>query len=185
MNPIYKDWFVNQEKKLIYIRLPKCAGTSMHRFKGPFRSFQKSVKQLNLQNSLNEYKTFTIVRNPLNRFVSAYFYLHQINKINYKADINKFINDIKTNKISPTTSPLVFDHIRPMHHFTGTTLPNYIIKLENLDYEWDKFSNIYKLSNEIPKINQGEYFVKIPNTPELIEFVNQYFKKDFKLFNYD
>jgi hypothetical protein len=183
MDPLYKDWFVNQKKKLIYIKLAKCAGTSMHRRNGPLCTFQKSVEQLNIQNLLNEYKTLAIVRNPLNRFISAYFYLHKVKKINYNGDIHKFIRDIKTNKISSTNSPVVFDHIRPMYHFTGTVLPDYVIKLENLDEEWGQFSNTYKLSTKIPKINVTKY--EIPNTPELMEFIYQYFEKDFKLFNYD
>jgi hypothetical protein len=82
----YRRFFVCNDKKLIYLRIFKCGSTSVLRnllpcIHKPLYNFSLTDKQIdaiahylerNHLHNLREYTSFTIVRNPLERVVSAY-----------------------------------------------------------------------------------------------------------------
>ena len=67
------------EHKLIFIHIPKNAGTSIKAFFGSkeFYHKHKTIKEIKDENPeiYDSYRKFTIVRNPYDRMVSWYFYL--------------------------------------------------------------------------------------------------------------
>lgn len=64
------------EHKLIFIHIPKCAGRSIaDAFGLPFDHYTAAYYHQQHTELWNEYRKFTIVRNPLDRFVSMYHYM--------------------------------------------------------------------------------------------------------------
>ena len=66
---------INHEKKLIFIHIPKNAGTSIIKALGVENLFMdKTIKEYkeHYENYWKDYKKFTVVREPIDRFISAY-----------------------------------------------------------------------------------------------------------------
>jgi hypothetical protein len=154
------------KEKLIFIHIPKTAGTS--------------IKKLLL--NYNKYKKFTIVRNPYDRIVSSYFFLQKMNIKNFfqTIEFNEWIKNPCKHpcKLLPGLTKYLL--LAPQYLWIDETVN--ILKYENLNKELNTFLN--KKVN-LPKINNSihEHYLNYYNNKSLNIIYHRY-KEDFKKFNY-
>lgn len=206
--------YISHTKKFIFIKPMKVAGTSIISMLRKYcdSSFLRHVNktfshpmykinphdhetfsevQLELPNQVEEYFVFSFVRNPWDRLVSQFFYLHQTN--NAMRRYKKF----DKNAINFLTHPFVdfgsdiprrymsfYDHLKNVE---GKINLNFIGKMENLQED----SNIICDKIGIPKQqlphnnktkhkHYTEYY-----DDETREIVAQKYAKDIELFGYE
>jgi hypothetical protein len=155
-----------------------------------------TLYQLEKNNSMS----FTTVRNPVNRLVSAYEWVKSggtKNEIDLRAqsELNKFrdfkdfvsnIEDFLTNDFSI--------HFFPMHYWIYDSdknkfLINYFLKYEHLESDFKKFCNNHKIkyswdekkrhAGPWSKNSYGDYY-----NAKTLDKVKQVYDLDFKLFSY-
>jgi hypothetical protein len=153
---------INHEKKLIFIHIPKNAGTSIIRAMGIENLFMdKTIKDYkeHYQDYWNEYKKFTVVREPIDRFISAYKFArmdesgwfsatgeeglkkHHHYELCNEMNINEYISYLYTNpeKFNRWISPQTF-----------------IISNENGEREMDYYVRYENLLEDLQKIGIGK-----------------------------
>ena len=169
--------------KTIFIHIPKNAGTSIEEYFG-----NKSVRiqpekhadiyeiKKKFKNSYNNYRKFTIIRNPYDKMVSWYFYLKR-NLGDYNViEFNNWIKD--PSKFWHINDPI--SYLKPQYEWINNTVE--IIKFENLNKELNKFFN-KQINLPITNKSNHKHYLEYYNTESLDIIYNRY-KKDFKKFNY-
>ncbi len=157
--------------KTIFIHVPKCAGVSVnHTLFGNLAGGHATLNDyLHVfePELIENYFKFTIVRNPWDRLVSAYFFLK-------KGGFNKDDKDWFERELSQYDSFEQFvtewvnkENILRYHHFRPQT--NYIFDkyrkipidfvgfFENLDDDFDYIANKIGVPDHLPKKNAGEH----------------------------
>jgi hypothetical protein len=168
---------ISHKHKLIFIHIPKCAGTSIERclFNNhqPAQTNYKNCHGWDEKNKIwmqhataeqikelyvDDFYSFTrfaVVRNPWDRAVSDYIWIKRELKIcgslkDYLLLEGKF-NDNRL-KLPQTNKSTRADHIRPQSDFIfsqrGENLVEHICKFENLQQEFDDVL----LKNHLPKL---------------------------------
>ena len=82
---------INHEHKFLFLHLPKTGGTSINKFfNDKFDNNERDFGHPYLSdykcNNFDDYFKFTVVRNPYDRLVSAFFYMKEYS--NFQSDIN-------------------------------------------------------------------------------------------------
>ena len=170
--------------KTIFIHIPKNAGTSIETLFANDSFRIQPNKHANIfeikrkfKNSYNNYKKFTIIRNPYDKMVSWYFYLKRNLGKNYKViEFNEWIKD--PSKFWHIDDPINF--LDPQHTWIDETVS--IIKYENLNKELNKF---FKEKIDLPVTNKSnhEHFLNYYNK-ESLNIIYDRYKEDFKKYNY-
>jgi len=164
------------QRKLIFVHIPKNAGTSIHSLlntnpKDLILTDQKWIKYKNhFGKYWEDYTTFSIVRNPISRFISFYKYWKMIENLDY--DINKFLDkldEIET-PIKNTQSWFICDNDKIM--------VDVVVRYENL------YEDLKKIQIDgIPHLNisriEDESLLNLSKTS--IDRLYQIYKEDFKL----
>jgi hypothetical protein len=134
---------------------------------------------------------FTIVRDPIDRFVSMFcanLIIHNItlNKkiLTNKSLLFKFLED-NINKINFKSNWFL-----PQHHFINCNCKIWKLEegLDNKFYEWMKFN--FKIILKIKNINKNMYlqkydfYKKIKLNKKTKEFIKEFYKYDYKLLDY-
>lgn len=195
----YKRYSLKHE--CIFIHIPKTAGTSIlnvlsKRTEG--RDHNDYLIYLRANPVIfHKYFKFTFVRNPYDRIVSSYEYLH--NGGNYKRDryyyelfrlkydtFEKFALDyLDSNKIH---EELLF---KPQYLFiydhTGECRVDYVGRYENIENDFNAILNKLNIHRKLQHINSSkrknykQYYVN----DEVKKKIQYLYKNDFELFNYE
>ena len=181
-----------QEPKLIFIHIPKNAGTSIESIFKPYIRLNNLVDRhapindikSKLPSIYKKYTKFAVVRNPYDRATSYYSYLKEYNKL-FRAPWNiSFIDWLKNPE--KVEIPFNSDWINKLGYFNNQSEwideTVMVLKYEKLEKELTSFLkkeiNLPKLNNT----NKGKYLDYY--NEESLDIVYNRHKDDFKKFNY-
>jgi hypothetical protein len=152
---------------------------------------------------LDTYTSLAITRNPYDRAYSCWNFLKVIEDIEGRYKVKNFTEYLYAlrdrNGYYKEQDEYLHDHelTYPQHKFItikGRILVDHLLRFENLDEDWKTFTTEYnktaqfKLKPTLIISNSMEYaerdWTKI-YTPEMYSIINEYYKKDFELFNYE
>ena len=158
--------------------------------------FEKWFITLTDEDILNYYFTFTFVRNPFDRIVSAYNHIVKQN-LKKKWSFTEFIKNGLLNKDEILSNGKLFknfpsdQHWIPQHfhaYYNDKCFLDYIGKVENIKEDWLFISNKLGYSKTLPKLRYGpkrDDYRNYYKDDETIEIVSEVYKKDLELFNYE
>ena len=173
-----------EEHKTIFVHIPKNAGTSIETYfaNGSVRIQPEKHADIyeikkKFKNSYNNYKKFTIIRNPYDKMVSWYFYLKRNLGENYNIiEFNEWIKD--PSKFWHINDPI--SYLKPQFEWIDDTVR--IIKFENIDKEINEFFEKEINLSIINKSNHDHYSTYY--NKESLNIIYNRYKEDFKKFNY-
>ena len=201
---------VNREMKIIFIHIPKCAGTSIAKtldmydknYPPNLDTLYGITKQNIVLQSLclefyNQYlndkfikkcKIFTVVRNPYDRILSDYMWSNR--KCSNMYDFCKLIEN--TLKHKSKYSLMSFDinthsnHFLPQYEFINNSEYNinHVFKFENLKNDFEKVFSDKKLLH-INKTKHPHFIDYFKNKPKCVKIINDIYKEDFMKFGYN
>jgi len=210
---------ISHKNKCIFLHIPKAAGTSVERFLRQVDPEipQKILRKRGFSHFLNDhldYYVFSFVRNPYDRFVSAWKWgelkfskegdLSFYNKergvsfeeyvllttdLDYRKDNENLWSEYDEYHTLPQFE--FFPHLNGGHYFSDKINPkftcDFIGKFENLNEDFNKVcSSIGVTELKLPHAYNSKTFKQsFEWTNELKEKVYNYYKKDFGLFNYE
>ena len=177
-----------------FIHIPKNAGMSM----------EKAIKSLNsdtikffhhgcLFKNLINYKEIIILRDPIDRFTSAFFYLKNYPKnvnssfstpdqlidgfINFDPEASNFV---KVQKHNHSVNGNIINTDWVFHKQSSWIhKPNIVMIYENLDSEIDNLNAILKINLTLPKINSRKR-LPFKYSSKHIDFIKLYYAEDFE-----
>ena len=198
------------ERKIIFVHIPKNAGTSIRRYFGNLSTYHETIYDFKdtFPDKYNSYRKFAVVRNPYDRMVSWYFYLQRQAKEWVRfidpengANFAKNLDEEKFNEIF--TDSFIKWVVDPFKYSdTKRQLPkssNYDLRLTKTQHEWvDDTVTILKYENlneEINKFFGEEINLPILNKSTRMNYLNYYnkysldvvyerYKQDFEKYNY-
>lgn len=192
--------------ELLYLPIPKCACTSIKQsicdqinikttyedevhkknFLHPLENIiyckNKEINYLDKKPNVN-YKSFIVVRNPIDRIISCY-----LNKVIYKKSglqseytqaesFEEFISICVSEKF-----PNI--HTKPMCNFITNTEIDFIIKLERIKCDWKKMFEIIKKPTPYLYHQNKSIHKNINISKKTIKKILDFYEKDFLFFNY-
>ena len=191
----------DQTHKLIFIHVPKTAGTSLERFLGLFNKLQngygvvngKAQQHLTLRqyqskfgSTFNDYFVFTVVRHPYLRFMSDYNMLKRILRI---SSVEKFL-ELVTRVVREKSyhKNLYYDHFMPQVDY----LQNQNDTLDSV-HHIGRFENLQKSINilkaKFPHLSKKNFPIKNPKSKCQLndrqkKIIFNLYQKDFEKFGY-
>lgn len=183
---------VCHNKKAIFVHIPKTAGTSVKNLVGLSPEITMHTKPTNMvhKKTWDKYTSFTIIRNPLDRFFSNYFF-HTSPK--YSGGLMSICPELKKMNVKEYFNRLKkidSNHIDPQHEFISHKYSSHILdvvcRLENIKKDIKKICKLFDVSEcQLPHKNSSEkykYDVRVKN--RTMEKILKYYKKDFEIFGY-
>ena len=152
---------------VLFIAVPKTAGTSIatilrnHGGKGFGHTTVYEYPDL------DKLFKFAFVRNPWDRFVSAY------NHICPQKDFREVC-------LNPPSEI----HFKPMYHFIDSVM-DFVGRFESLEEDWAKVSEIIGIKDRLPHYRKYPHLdYRAYYTPETWDAVARYYAKDIEAFEY-
>lgn len=189
------------KKQVIFIHIPKAAGISINKalfgnFGGGHLSF-RHYQLIFSKKQFDKFYKFTIVRNPYDRLLSAYYFLkkggmNEKDKIFAKNHIDNYKNfeDFILNWLNEDN--IYKDiHFYPQAYFICDSKRNIAVNhwgyYENIEEEIKMISTQLNLNIKLKKFNKTDHkkigYRKYYNT-EMRRIVERVYKTDFSLFSY-
>lgn len=207
---------INQSKMLrknglIFIHIPKNAGTSIYKGLGFENTTHIKVSEI-FQNSENEklwksHFSFAVVRHPIQRFISLYNYArmeisdyhNNINPENSLYGIHMDYLRLKDKTLDECVDLLIHNELRHDHH-CNQWFPQYtwvyhnkelavnkcykIEELETLQKDLEEKFGISLVIQQLNSSNPSAYKIQELSSSSKEKLYN-YYRLDFELFNYD
>lgn len=197
--PIHREY---DRAQAIFIHIPKTAGLSVaHALFNGQQSQHRTADQMRIifgNRDFKRYFTFTFVRHPLDRFLSAFFFLadggisendrdvcrrYRLDSISGTAFLDLFKSDAELRN---------YLHFEPQWPYclasNGTQKVDFIGRFENLQNDFQYVARRMNRNVSLPRKNVGPQHREKPapffSEPEL-RWIRQYYEMDFRLLNYD
>ena len=181
---------LDKENKFLFFGNHKAGLTSVNRtllkdrvinWKSFKKNYYKEFDKYSDEEIQNMFK-FTIVRNPFDRLVSAFFYLRKHNIIPKKEFIDFIKQDIAVK--GPDVDPHV--HFQyPSAYYEKNVFVDYIARLENIENDWKVIASSIGCPPKLPHRNRTnhkpyqQYYDK-----ESVEIVKEIYRLDIRWFGY-
>lgn len=185
------------EKKILFIHIPKTGGVSINRtllnsLGGGHKSYIEYKREIE-ENIFNELFIFSFVRNPVDRFLSAYNFLYGggYDKIDQKwAKQNLIpysINFFTLNKLENCAESKV--HFKPQNYFLKDEFNqitiDFIGKFEKLAEDFNSVKKLLELNVRLKKLNKSKkYFSYKDLSSASIKKIEDIYQQDFIIFGY-
>lgn len=187
-------------QKAIFVHIPKTAGISLVKTiygdnieRGGHRKFTHISKLM--PGSMNDFFTFTIVRNPWDRLYSAYKFMmngginqHDENAFKlHLSSINSF-EEFVMNWLSEDNLKHII-HFYPQSWFlknnSGNIELDFIGRFEHLSSDFTEIAKKIGVDSKLKHLNKGKNgSYKTVYTQEMKEKVTMIYKEDIERFNY-
>lgn len=192
---------------LVFIGIPKCASVSFHvMFSNKTDDFLHSHETIidvlnnNDEDFLFTYNSLCVVRNPYDRFYSAWKHNHPhpgpVSIESYKEDFNNFVK--KQFKPGKFGVELSHPHYWPQYKFVTLNkriVIDDVLRFEDLYNEWQKFQEKWNkqtqknFSMNLNLVHENSSKVQTPwnqvYNSESLKMVEEYYRLDFEIFNYN
>ncbi|WP_456391329.1 sulfotransferase family 2 domain-containing protein [Profundibacter sp.] len=186
--------------RIVFLHIPKTAGQAI-----------KAAFSIRSSTNAHAYDTdrdkifmspkhirFCVVRNPYDRFISAYRYNcffageksaglpAMLNENKLTSDINDFINYTRKNKINLAD----YDHFKRQIRYVAAARPQIILRQENLDNDIQIIARLVGLENIVlPKKNRSSDRsqldkINIELTDDNWDYINERYAEDYRLLGY-
>lgn len=188
-----KDVYSELYKKnnIIYVHIPKCAGTSISKLlygRDPWHYSCSELRRLD-KKKYDSYYKFSVVRNPWERIASTYYYAVAHAQDNPKTTIS-FITKYKSFEdfvIYGMSSDLVENHYFFWSSDKYLDKPiDKIIRFEDIEWEFPRFCKDMGISGELPRENMSKRrkSYKDEYNSEMKEKIGFLYKDDIDRFKY-
>jgi|10_taG_2_1085330.scaffolds.fasta_scaffold14750_2 hypothetical protein len=198
---------ISQPHKFVFVHVPKTAGSAIHihlkdhyKLKGRERAdpppeiHHMGAKELLSQYSeCKEYFKFAFVRNPYDRFLSAYSEFTQLeHREGYHLDIFKY-KDFSHFCVELHNSEWIKDvHFRPQHEFLydgDDCLVDFVGRYENLEEDWNHALQTVGIPaitlSTIPRHRKTRHaHWSAHYLPRTKRAIKECYARDFELFGY-
>lgn len=190
---------INHEHKFLFLHLPKTGGTSINKFfNDKFNNNERDFGHPYLSdykcNNFDDYFKFTIVRNPYDRLVSAFFYMKEYSK--FQSDINfrkkwKLEDDTFESFVKEKLPIIIANkdtrprHFKPQVEF-GTTGLDYIGSFNTMQDDMNIICDKIGIERQdLPHVNSSNHksYTEYYNE-ELLDIVKTLYFNDFNNYDY-
>lgn len=186
---------IDNEKKYVFISVPKTGSTSIRRRLGSFKDPPPEIYHMSIENVIKqhshvqEYFKFAFVRNPYDRVFSAYINLKYdghpwATELKRKKTFREFMMDFENSEYSK------YIHLQPQCSCVkigGTLAVDFLGKFENLQKDFRQVEEILNLRHEqLVKIRVSSK----DKEPKIIDqqtkdLIYEIYREDFDSFGYE
>lgn len=194
---------INDKHKLLFVHISKTGGSSMHNYLRQIGGTKHDRLATTLKQNLNfdpkyqNYRKFSIVRNPWDRVLSAYtFYRSRKTAdflLNKDIEFNDWIKiiykpkhkDLTHHKLSVQLLQIGNQYDWLTDHQNKICM-DFILRFENINKDFDEFTQKFNLPQQkLPHKNKSKHknYTEIYDD-ESIDIVSKFCKKDIEYFKY-
>lgn len=195
----FRQWAASPEKKFLYLKVPKVAGTSIARGlmrrhvqdlilpkgKMAWRDARRWLGSID-DSVLDDYFKFTFVRNPWDRLVSVWTYFHTT--VDLELKIQCTFREFVLDGIF-TDNELVYSHAKPQTPFfylDGEFYVDFVGRYETLDRDWATVAAHLGLPRRLPQLNVSIHKLYAAYyDDETREVVRDFYREEIELLNYE